>query len=94
MRRLLQSLLLPLILSGCAGSPGWTNAGLPRDRWAPDFAECRNEAEEILGPGAFVEPGTERASNPMQMVDQAQNAKRYDAMVGSCMMEKGYRRAQ
>ncbi len=88
-------LLLSLpILAGCAGSPGWVNPALPQDRWSADWSACRREAEESLGPSAYVDPGNERTSNPMQMADQARNAKRFDALVAACMTDKGYHRAK
>ncbi|WP_146002853.1 hypothetical protein [Telmatospirillum siberiense] len=94
MRRFPPFLLSLPILAGCAGSPGWVNPALPQQRWDADLAVCRHEAEDSLGPSAYVEPGTERTSNPMQMVDQARNAKRYDALIGACMTDKGYHRAK
>lgn len=94
MRRFAPLLLSLPILCGCAGSPGWVNPAVPQERWSADLGACRHEAEDSLGPSAFVDPGNERTSNPMQMVDQTRNAKRFEALVGACMADKGYRRAK
>lgn len=94
MRRFLPLLSIVPILAGCAGSPGWVNPAVPQSRWDADLAACRSEAEDVLGPSAYVEPGSERTSNPMQMADQARNAKRYEALIAACMADKGYHRAK
>jgi hypothetical protein len=93
--RLFAPLLMVLpILAGCAGGPNWVNPALPRDRLSGDLSECRAEAEEMLGPSAYTDPGNERTGNPMTLVDQTQNAKRFEYLVAACMAEKGYRRAK
>ncbi len=92
MRRFALLVLSMTMLSACAGSSGWVNPAVPQDRWDADLSACRHEAEASLGPTASIEPGNERTSNPMQMVDQTRNAKRFDALIAACMAEKGYRR--
>lgn len=94
MRRFAFLLLSLPALAGCAGSPGWANPAVPQDRWSTDLGACRQEAEDSLGPSAYVDPGNERTSNPMQMADQTRNAKRFEALVAGCMAEKGYHRAK
>jgi hypothetical protein len=91
MRRFWPFFLSLPILVGCAGDSGWTNPALPRDRMITDLSACREEAEDTLGPSAYVEPGDERSSDPMKMVDRTRNAKHFDALVASCMTAKGYR---
>jgi hypothetical protein len=94
MRRLTLAIVLLPILVGCAGGTGWVNPLLPKERWDEDLSACRHGADESLGPSAYVTPGDERTSNPMKLVDQTQNAKRFDSLVASCMASKGYRRAK
>lgn len=88
------ALLVSLVVGGCAGDPGWVNPALPKDRWSYDLGACRREAEDDLGPDVAMTPGDERSSDPMKLVEQSRNAKRFDALVGTCMREKGYRPAK
>ncbi|MDR3435889.1 MAG: hypothetical protein P4L94_04625 [Telmatospirillum sp.] len=94
MRRLTLAIVLLPFLAGCAGGTGWVNPLLPKERWDEDLSACRHDADASLGPSAYVTPGEERTGNPMKLVDQTQNAKRFDSLVASCMASKGYRRAK
>ncbi|HXP97790.1 MAG TPA: hypothetical protein VN809_13835 [Telmatospirillum sp.] len=94
MRRFAPLLLCLPILAGCAGESGWVNPASPKDRSGADLSACRHEADDDLGPSAYVEPGDERNSDPMKMVDRTRNAKRFEALVAACMGEKGYRRTK
>lgn len=94
MRRFAPLLLSLPILAGCAGQSGWVNPALSSDRSSGDLNACRRDAEETLGPSAYVDPGDERSGNPMKLVDRTQNAQRFEALVGSCMAEKGYHRVK
>ncbi len=90
----MRSCLLASLLAGCVGGPAWVNPALPKERWDADLAGCRREAEDMLGPGAYVEPGEDRSGNPMKLVDRTQNAKKFETLVGQCMMAQGYRPAK
>ena len=92
--RLLVLLAMLFTLAACAGSSVWTNPSVPRQQWSADLAACRRQADQDLGPGAYIPPGDERNSSPMTMVDRTGNAKRFDALVGNCMIDKGYRPSQ
>jgi hypothetical protein len=94
MRRLLPVLAVLAGLAACAGDTGWVNPLLPKDQADTDLAACRRQAEDSLGPSAYMAPGEERTGDPMKLADQARNGKRFDALVASCMAAKGYRRVK
>lgn len=86
-------LFLPLLLiAGCAGSPGWVNPDVPKERWSRDLAACRRDADATLGVGDRYEPD-DRSSMPGRMLDREDTRRRFDSHVRACMEAGGYRRA-
>lgn len=94
MRRFRAAIVFALLTcGGCASQPTWVNPAVPQDRRSADLAQCRREAEDDMGPGAATAPGDEHSGNPMALVDRTNTAKRFEGLVGSCMQDKGYHRA-
>lgn len=94
MRVAAPSFLLVLLLTACSGGGNWVNPALPKDRADSDLARCRAEAEDSMGPAAYLPPGEERTGNPMTLVDRTNNAKKFESLVGRCMAGLGYRQAK
>jgi hypothetical protein len=97
MRRRPPALIVLAMLAGlaaCAGDSGWVNPLLPKDQADTDLTACRRQADDTLGPSAAMVPGDERTGDPMKLVDQTRNGRRFDALVASCMAAKGYRRVK
>ena len=77
-------------LAGCAGSPGWVNPDLPPGRAAGDLTACRRAADRDMGANPFQQPGDERNSDPMKLVDRTRSQQRFEALVAGCMEDQGY----
>jgi hypothetical protein len=88
----MRRLVLPsiLLLSACAGTPGWSNPNLPKERAGADYAACRRASEAELGMGNYEPPGDERTGDPVRLAEREHLRKRFTAMVGACMRAKGY----
>ena len=81
-----------LALAACAAAPEWVNPELPAARQGADLVACRRLADREVAPGAATEPGAERSSDPMKMVDRMDTGRRFEALVADCMADRGYRR--
>lgn len=86
-------LLLPL-MAACAGDPRWVNPSLPKEHMSSDLADCRHLADREFGRSPLSDAGTERTGDPMKLVDRTQDQKRFNALVGMCMEDKGYQPAK
>lgn len=93
-----------LSLASCAGSSGGWYQPVKNERLTKmDYAACQARAEETTlelsrsdRPGYGVLDGNRpgpfnpRDDDPMALVDRSGTAKVYEALVASCMVEKGY----
>lgn len=82
------------LLAACTGGAAWVNPALPKEQWGRDLAECRDEAEDMMGPRAAIDPDDARSGNPMKLVDRTETAQKFETLVGNCMRAKGYRPAK
>jgi hypothetical protein len=75
-------------LAACAGSQSnpWVNPDLPREYWERDYAVCRRMADRDVGWREDDGPG----GSPMRDYDRQKAKQRFDAVVASCMTDRGY----
>ncbi|HIJ38121.1 MAG TPA: hypothetical protein HPP80_04415 [Rhodospirillaceae bacterium] len=85
---------LCLGLAACASPDRWTAADRSAVEQRADLSACRREADRQIGRTSYFEPGSERSSDPMKMVDSMEAGRRFDALVSGCMEDLGYRRIQ
>jgi hypothetical protein len=93
-------LVVLLALAACSGRSEWSKPGVPPETVADDLAECRHTAQSALSRDTNIDADImasrgadwERTGTlqSQQYADSRSNASRSDAIVESCMMEKGY----
>lgn len=93
-----------LALAACSGTGGWTKRGVPPDRVAADYADCRHTAQSALSRDSNIDTdilasrGADWARvgslENAQDADARRVAPRSDAIIEGCMLDKGYTRTR
>ncbi|TAN63047.1 MAG: hypothetical protein EPN20_10280 [Magnetospirillum sp.] len=83
----LAALALILALAACAAtSVPWKNPELPKDQWSRDYSACRRYADRDVG----WRDDDSSSGSPFRDYDRQQAKRRFDAVLASCMIDRGY----